>query len=285
MSSIKDNLPVDCVIADVQQRLRDGTQRVLVLVENENDAVLYRPFFDEKNVVIQPPSTTHGGCRFFVTILSALAKYQSRLCAIKDADFDNLNNTRPSITNLFFTDGHDVEMMIFKDESIIPNVFNILNCQHNSQEILQSALDYLRPLSIIKWMNSIGDFNINFGVIHMNQCIDKVFSPSDWINFIYSVEPNSRPNVRVISMEQFDDFNNSHPDVDLFQLTNGHDVCDYLLSKITCPNKPSKTVFHNFLQLAYTSRGISFKNTTLYHEIRNWSISNNLSVLKNIAVR
>lgn len=271
-----------------------------VLVEGNNDYTLFRKFF--KNEVCEIKVSFGKD-----TILEVIANLEQRgfknAIAILDSDFHNLDDTKPTSERIFFTDGHDLESLIFQSDAIhalmdqycIKEKVEAFLKEHDQDHIRKAILNLISPLGYLKWANQKNNWGILFKPKDVNGSPLKIedFIPVNTIKFdgydkmVATVLNYSRGKVqnlpkKEIVIEHMHEF--CKQEVDKHQLCNGHDI-SYLFSlalrkKISNLNSKSVSAsqIENDLILAYDSR--YFETTSLYQALKEWEHSSQVEILK-----
>ena len=120
-SSITNSLNANYTINLIRQTFNSpsGQDKIWILVEGEDDCKIYSKFFQEKKCKIEQ---VHGGVAQLETAIEQLQKYKDRVIGIRDADFCNITNNYNAFANLFYTDYHDIEMMMIYNDETFKNI-------------------------------------------------------------------------------------------------------------------------------------------------------------------
>lgn len=267
IASMRDasEMVTDAKVADVKAlfdtHVNDG--KVIVVVEGADDVDVFGKVMDAGSVCFYPDCN----CDKHVVILSALnGRYENRLLAIKDADFDRLDGMSYPYVNLLLTDTHDMEGMIVAD--CLPRLQgdDAVRCQGITLVPIYSELE---DISYLKWFNHATRSRLCFkGVIP-----DMVFT--DYFN---AVVANTDADVTV-TIADVVFFKSQHPGAPEKDLCNGHDIFErvYVRAKAAnVANFPKKPFFRR-LRAAYPKE--KFKNTSLFRAIRAWEVANSQAIL------
>ena len=131
-----------------------------VLVEGETDVLLYEKFLDTTICRLYPLQ----GKEKVKDIINLISKDGiERICAIIDADLDHITGAE-YINNIFITDGHDAEIMMFLSDAfvrVIKEYYQSKYCSESSEIIKTRAklislalpLSYMRLLSLKNALN------------------------------------------------------------------------------------------------------------------------------------
>jgi len=270
-----------------------------ILVEGQNDYVLFRKFFDQSQVQIQ---NSHGK----ENILDAYDIINQRgftnVIGIVDSDFDNLNGVVNEREFIFYTDTHDLETMLFTSEAF--NAVIDAHCEEDklkkflveekSKQLTDIIFEKTSHLGYLKWANNIYKWGLLFKPKEVDKPELKVtnFLPKDTLKFkdiptmVKTVFNYSRGKVEInIDEDSVVEIvtRMSSNKVDYLQLCNGHDLATVfalgLKKKISSldSNAVNSTQVEKDLVLAYESR--HFSNTGLYKEIKDYEEKNGYRLL------
>lgn len=251
--------------------------KILVIIEGDSDRKLFGCFFNLDNIKFH----LHGSCDGMPSLLKNLNNdFIDRCIAIKDADFDNLNNVvYTELPNLFLTDAHDIEMMAFDE-----NAENKINSEFLGNKYASCVSDVINDLqwvSYLKWFNisnhiclivnnfaNLDDIYDGFHIIELEKCcnkIDIVRANNGKCPDLFSKVTNFRKNMSTN---------------DVKNLTNGHDVCTALsiFTKAHLGQTVGKEYIASFIRAAYNFE--AFKQTKLYCKIKQWELDHKLQLFK-----
>jgi hypothetical protein len=238
---------------------------VAILVEGSDDEKIYRRFFHRD--ITQ--SFVCTGKSDLQKALSELLKKTNHVIGIRDADFCNLENIQPENCNLFFTDGHDIEMTMLGFEEIRRALFSEYGDWNNMDIVWESIVKKVSFIAYIRWFNEKNDFKLFFeGVFSKYAKIDEEQLLLDKLN---DRSPDKR---EPITKEMIDDFITTHRTNDMFNLCNGHDVCTLLAATFTINTKPLSTALRLSFKLNH------FMQKKLYDNIFSWQKTNGFDLLE-----
>lgn len=240
------------------------SQKVVLLIEGEDDRIFYSNFIIEENVYL----FVMDGHEWMSNVLNDLTFiFPNQLGAIKDADFCHLDNKYPAQDNLFITDCHDWEMTIVSQDrtSKIAAKYGINAIEANT--IHEEVLHELQNYSYVRWANS-----------HIPRIDDRVEFLKDAENMkgktiaevVTIVNGNQKDNRR-IELEYVSNFMDQHIVADPRQLHNGHDYMRMLrkiLSEKSKQNIKGGEIPNAYSQL-YT--GADFSLTKLAQDLRSYN--------------
>ena len=257
----------DSKVADVKSlfdtHVNEG--KVIVVVEGNDDVNVYEKVMNAEAVCFYPDCD----CDKHTVILSALnGRYGNRLIAIKDADFDRLEGVTYSYPNLVLTDMHDLEGMIITD--CLPELQgdDAVRC---AGVTITPIYGELEDISYFKWYNYSN---------HTCLIFKGVIPDLDFATYFNTVVAKTSTRRAVtVTLADLESFKASNTGVDEKQITNGHDIFERIYAQAKSTNSvnfPKKPFFRR-LRSAYP--GDKFVNTALYQAIKNWEISNGVSIL------
>ena len=255
----------DVKVADVKSlfdtHVNDG--KVILVVEGADDKEVYEKVMDANSVCFY----VDCNCDKHFVILDALnERYGERLLAIKDADFDRLDNTINPYPNMALTDTHDMEGMIVAEclSELLGD--DAVRCQGiNLAEIYAE----LEDISYLKWFNHASHCGINFSESALD--LD--------INAYFNACVKKTDNVVSVTLADMYAFKTAHPGVPEKELCNGHDIFEriYIRAKAANVANYAKKPFFRRLRRAYPKD--RFLNTDLFKAIKDWEALNNQVIL------
>lgn len=264
---------------------------VAILVESKNDEIFFRKLVNEKTATIFSVSG-------YQNVIDVLNKIQEKdkfnfVIGVIDADFRRITNENLGLKTIFFTDGHDLEMMTIKSE-----VWELVINQYKDKDKLDSfekskgnIKDFLLKLSKevanVRFLNhteklglifkSVDKKNGNYNFINYADFIDKntlAFNKNNMLKTIenksekqkfFSNNPNHTNRLVEITNENYD----------LYDFCNGHDFMNILalsFEKAIGSKKISGKELENFFCGSY--RSSDFQKTQLYLSLTNWEKAN-----------
>ena len=220
--------------------------RILVLVEGVDDEAFYNLYLDTGKVYVY----ALNGCEYFIEILTALNPlYINRFLIIKDADFDHINHTTYTHSNLFLTDHHDYEMMMVTPDRVKEVGKDYGLDDLNAAAIYERIVNNISDFSFIKWYNSKRDegvpgmnFKSSKALHHYGKTIEESLN---------LLSPTQNPAV-VLDKDAIESFKLANIQADRRQLINGHDFCELIpkvikdtrMQNIKNKDIPAKLISH-----------------------------------------
>jgi len=271
-----------------------------VLVEGNNDYILFRKFLNSNSCEFQVLS----GKQFVIDVLTELeSRGRTVAIGIVDSDFDVLDKDECKIDNIFYSDNHDLELMIVNSDAfeILIDLYcskeklNKFVTENEGKELKSILLDLSAPLGQLKWANKLNNWGLSFKPQDSTGQKLKIeeFLPPGTLKFlgypamVKTVFNYSRPKANfTVTEETVLQFLEQlvSKDVDKYHLCNGHDFT-YLFAlalrkKIASMNSNaiSSEQIEQDLILAYESR--FFILSKLYAELKTWEIKEQKPILK-----
>ncbi len=265
--SIRDNLTktdiIDMVLlelnADIEHKLH------IVFVEGTDDILFGKKVFEEYVVILESFSGKEG-----LTELLECAELASepRVIAVRDKDYADENTFSD---RMFVYDASCLEMMLLKNHDVRKGFCDIYCATDQScEELLENAMHELAAYSLARKKNEQEGLGLRFraGFGDMLKrggfCVDKLFQRE---RFSDELKEACKREAAVLSEEE------------LFEITNGHDICKYLaaISVNGKGNTMGEADVRKTLLCAY--RKEDFKETRLYSKIKQYQIQYQLQFL------
>lgn len=291
------------LIAD-EAKLIESTSKKLVtiLVEAKSDEIFYREFFTQQCIFSSSDSNKQKA-------LESLQKRNedstSLTIAIVDADFDRITGKHSDISNLFFADYHDKEIMIFSSNVVFESVLNkfgipskIQAFEKNHQESLANILlKITQEIAFFRLLNELEEkitltFRIQrskkYSYLNYGSFINSKTLVLDFAKLCKAIENKSnRPSLFSNTPVYIDRINVlKSSNYDILELCNGHDLMNIMslaFQEALGNKKSAQTISGEELE-SYFSFGYrldDFKTTFLYKNLDIWQDAHNVSLLKN----
>ena len=275
-NSLRGSLSESDTIDQIKLSLKSnlGKNKVYILVEGINDVKLYPKFFNEMNVSVECSNNKYQ----LLAALDELKKTSNQVIGICDADFDHLQNTAPLISNLFYTDYHDIEMTMLSINGVLSDALTEFELQKYAPTILQKALDKAKVIGYIRWINQIEILKLNFDGLRIGRFI-KTQDDNTLLNvddYLYALNKRSSNKKRPLNSTDISQFTQSHKNADLFNLCNGHDVT--ALIALIIGKDTSHEKFCSVLRASFNTQ--YFNKSKLYIDIYNWQAGYGYSILR-----
>lgn len=264
-----------------------------LLVEGKKDLKLFNKFISSKISI-----KVAWGCENVRDALNILNnRGHMRSFGVVDADFTTIFKIQNSIENLFITDFHDIEVMMFESNAL-QTVVNILGKDAGDkfsdiQKIKEKLFELGVEIGYLKLANIMYDLGLYFkpDKVDGNQLKYKKFVSEVDFSFLgedkmietvidYS---RNRSNKTLNFEEILATLKNVKQEIyDKFHLVNGHDLSNLLymyLKKVLRSSNKMLVDFNSIedsLLMAYETN--DFVKTKLYLSLSQWSAANQVEV-------
>ena len=251
----------------------DTINRLLVLVEGDDDRDVYQALFADNKVDIKDCC----GCAAVSAVHETIkVETKWKYISILDSDFKRIEGLPRHDNNMFFTDWHDSEILMVHFESVTKAVmYNVLGKvpEYDIKERLYYELHYV---SLLKWFNMHRHFSYTFKDLDLaHESWGKQISEATVIQ--HMVPSQNSP--KAFPIKQYNKFKKDHPDSDFEQITNGHDFISRwsAILKNEFKEQYSDHDFRDLICSAFTTKDAV--KTQLYAEIKEWSKINSLDIM------
>ena len=170
---MRNNVDANDKIVDIRLSLRSdvGSKMVWILVEGEDDCRIYPHFFDDAKTKVE---FVNGGKGQLLIALNTLSAETEQVIGIQDADFLHLEKSDPMVKNLFYTDCHDVEIMMLKFDNVIRSLFSEYLMNEKREDIWQNVLQEASHVAYIRWYNEKNNCKIRFNGLKYGDNLTKI---------------------------------------------------------------------------------------------------------------
>ncbi len=272
VNSIKDKLDESDTISEIRLMLGHNKNRVCVVVEGEDDQILFRPLLSNNVDLFQSYASKIG----VDNIVKTYFPKNKRVIGIRDKDYLE----RPQSKRTFFCDYCCAEMMIISLDSCFERLFcNFYKKSHfSSNELRMHCLERLEKLSKLRKLNEQNHWNVIFDGIKAGKHYNEDISIME--NEILA-ELNSQNPTRLIDSAK-ETMCNDLPKCtkldEYLNITNGHDFVH--LFCVICLDKHNKPSIE---AIEATMRGTfgkdDFKQTVLYDNLHKYQTQKNLHIV------
>lgn len=267
-----------------------------LIVEGPKDFKLYNKFFDKSWRIKES-----FGCEKVKEVLEILnLRKFSKKIGIIDSDFNHILNTKTNIDGLFYTDYHDLEVMIIKTNALdtMINVF----CKSErieafikvkKESIREVIFELAMEIGYLKLTNKIFDLGLVFKPQNPegNQIKYKEFISDRTLMFLgvnrlvqslinYSTNRTDKKLDKELILKKYSEIRKNPYDIN--HLVNGHDLTNILYILIKKVLRSTTKMLNDFnciedsLILSYERS--EFQKTSLYKELLDWSKGNSISI-------
>lgn len=267
-------------IANQIRMARSQEEGCFCLVEGSDDSKLYKRFLDKKKCHIVIAYGRENAEKALRELESDVGLH---ILAVIDADFDHLEGRPPPSRNAFFTDRHDLELLMLSTSAFEKLLCEFtsdekMKAQPHSDDLRSKLLDASSSLGCLRWFSlrenlALSFENLKFGrfVVPATLTID----PSKLFEEIrnHSQRPDISDEFLSNGIQNLLDCN-----PDAWQVCCGHDVLEILsvcLRKTLASKDAGEVTLERLsssLRLAYDRA--DFENTKLFGSLRAWEESN-----------
>lgn len=268
MDSIRKSLTEESLIASVIQTFRNPVNKgkVLVALEGRDDVDMYEEIFSSTVTILDFLKSK----AYFPAVFTAVNEfYPNRFMGICDADFENLYSVSSGFDNLFFTDGHDTEILSLTI-GCGEDMCNLYGVPIPAQGVFEFVCNSVKEISYIKWYNHEICKAICFDGLHPDPYIqdDSTIDMTSYWAKLKSHPTNASIHFDEAQIAAFV----SGKSIAFDQITNGHDAYRYLYQYIRRTNKDIKKKDYKTLY-ARSFNIEKFRNTQLFFKISAWANS------------
>jgi len=257
----------------------NNRNKLFILLEGESDIKFFRKIFN----IDLTDTTAINGKEKLKNILIILLENHNNIIGIKDADFDNLENSEV-IENLFITDFHDIEIEMIKTGAFdsILSEFSTKECYEKFKlELKDNVYEIAMILGYLRWYNERKGQNILFFKgLNFNEFVEKgdctLIVDEDKLFEAVISHTKKKENSLNITVDELKEEIQILKEIseDRLQICCGHDLTK-LISMIFKANMNNEKI-EEALRLSY--RFEYFKDTKLYTDLKNWLEENSFSL-------
>ncbi|MBP2844104.1 DUF4435 domain-containing protein [Dickeya oryzae] len=250
--------------------------KIFVLVEGVSDKKLFRSLIEGSHIAVEPAN----GKGVLIPVMESLYESShSRLFGICDSDFDLLNgnpNKYESI-DVYMTDYHDTEMLLFNSNSLDKFIDEFSSYENHASiqaELKENVTSAAYKLGLIRWVNDIHRLNIIFDGLDYSLFMDinKLsinIRVSDFVNYLLARSKN-KSSIATLEfiLEESDKLHALNRDAN--HVANGHDVTAiisrlYSQAWVSVDRNLNKERIESHLRTGYTID--EFKKTNLFRKV------------------
>lgn len=270
-----------------------------LIVEGPKDLKLYKKFADSNSLKIKVAK----GHTKVKKVLSLLDKenYKRRI-AIIDSDFNNILGTKEKTKGLFYTDNHDLEVMLIESESL-ENTIDIycdetkVKAFEDKNNVTIREIIYLlgKEIGYLKLATKTNELGLVFKPksVEGNQIKYNKFICAKTLNYLgdtalinAAINYSTNRGTTIVHKDEINRIlaETKQKEFEVLDLINGHDLSNILYILFKTVLKSSNKMLSDFnciedsLILAYEYS--FFKKTNLYKEILQYSTINSVVLFK-----
>lgn len=268
-------------------------------VEGASDERFWNKFINKNQVKVQ---ICHG-CKSLLNIVDEHIKQgEMNFLAVTDSDFNVILGTIPHKENLFVTDDHDTELMMFHSNRTVKELFNaidrgnkIADYERNGHSLLDETMQITNEIGYCKLASKRRQHSLLFAFedektheitrpkyegaldgqtgryLGLEQLVGKVHG----FTCSCKVKP---PKIGEIVEATKEEKQNQY---DKWQLSNGHDVSYLLpfLMRRRCRHRNTHIDIEFVDSVLYAAYQLEdFKQTKLYSSLRTWALEKRIKI-------
>lgn len=273
VNSVKDRLNETDTISEIKLLLGYNKDTVCVVVEGEDDQVLFRPLLAENVVILQSYASKNG-------VNDIVKKYfprNKRVIGIRDKDYSKKSVS----TRVFFCDYCCAEMMIVS----IDACFERLYCGYykkdamNINDLKLHCLERLEKLSKYRMLNEQFGWHVKFNGIRPSKFYQKDIEKMDEDILDELNRQNPDNTINQSREKQCCNLSKCTSLSDYLNITNGHDFIN-LFYKICTGNfgKGGTDAVANTLRATFGKE--EFQKTELYKRLNTYQKNKQITIVE-----
>lgn len=250
-----------------------------IIVEGDTDARFYKNFTQQEECRIEIAFNKENAIKVLETLQVETVK---GIIAIVDTDFDILEGKETKNPDLFLTDFHDLECLIFVSpalEKVLSEFGSEEKMRNFGKDIRELIFEIGTSIGCLRWISLSDELNLTFEDIDFGKFVKKDNLTFDLNNFITTVKNKSqRPDLDNLQLaSQIKELVSS--DYDKRQISCGKDLVEVLtiaLQKVLGTKSKENPIdserINQGLRLAYEFE--FFTATELYNNVKEWENRN-----------
>jgi hypothetical protein len=253
-------------------------EKAFVLLEGETDIRLFKKLFDLNKVEVE---SLNGKEKVIQALQTLLGEGYSQIIAIKDADFDHLEDTQ-TIENLFNTDYHDIEVSMIESEALQSLIYEYAHAQSNNSGFLSNLkkdiYDSAISIGYLRWLNQKQEYNqlffkvLDFRVFVQQSDYQLNLDKEKLYARVLDDSKKKNPTLSITSQDLDDEIVRLKTlSSDKLQICCGHDLTKLIAMVLL--KTPQGDEIEKALRLVYSLE--YFKQTQLYASLLAWSSASN----------
>lgn len=277
MKTLVNCVSTDNLLYTLFAKLSKPENRKKVVVWGEGtDWRVYRKFFDADKIIEYGKC---GGEQILEGHRRLKAKVPSQMSiVIKDADFKRIEgHNMQADPDIFYTDGHDVEMMMVKQEKVRNGICDGFEYEGEHDRFFDEVFHDLYSLSYFKWYDYHYKRCYAYGALGKVRQTQANLTNLDWIEMkvhgasksTWEESNHDTPFVR-INPDEVKEFIAQHQPVDCYEITNGHDFINRLCMHVENKTKyvRNEECMNDTVISHFDSE--QFEQTALHKSLRAW---------------
>lgn len=248
-------------------------------VEGSSDLSIWKKYVIKENVRIE---ISNG----WENVLQRV-KLQNNCIGIIDLDFRDIVNNIPNDVNVFLTDGHDIENMMFLS-TVFYDIMAALKIK-NDENLRNNILAITDEIGLVKLTSIINNLNLTF-----KKQTNKKSKPFDYPKYEDVLDKNAAYlGIRKL-IEKILTFSNSKlkpsyiqnlistlPKYERGKITNGHDFANIMEIYLKKKHKKQKSAedLEEMIMSSYLSADL-LKHTLVYMEIKRYGEQQQIEILQ-----
>ena len=270
-------------------------------VEGDSDERFWNKFIDSNHVKLQ---VCHGCKQLFKIVNEHILQNELHFIAVTDRDFHAILGSTPKLTNLFFTDDHDLELMMYHKGKAFAEMKNAIDrggkikaYEQSGHNLLEETMEITDDIGYCRLASHKVGFDFLFsyeeekthdiirpkyeGALNGNTGaylgIDRIVSKVHGFTISCKHKP---PKENELVQAAIAEKKNTY---DTWQLSNGHEV-SYLLPYLIrrrCKHNNTKMDQDYIDSVLYAAYDVNdFHLTDLYAEMYHWARNNKIKLFK-----
>lgn len=262
-------------------------KKFYVLVEGNFDAKFYRQFFDKNKTIIKQCNGKENVLEVFENLKNDLDK--TDVIFVLDRDFDFLLKLNIINEKIFYTDFHDLDIMLIQAESF--EKFLCYDCKaeyvdnfkakYNITELKDYIFNVAKDLGKLRLLSYSDSYNFKFRSIDFKNFINKDDLSLDIEKLIAEVKNKSQ--MPKLNEKEIIDKLSKISDIDLCLLNSGHDIICILSEgmKNAISKNSNNKYTHDVIQdkFLYGCNIEKFKQYNLYKDLKSYCDKTNHCLL------
>ena len=258
----------DSVFHSEIELLLQSRAELIILVEGISDKKLMDKFYQNyynSTYVLFPPDVTGESAGGWTNVQKTVSTIDRQtLIGIIDVDFKNIDKEFTLPAKIFFTDAHDMEMMILQSAKVISSI----KAEFDFEVNLDTIIEKLKYITMLRFYQYRTKLKINFNRIHdidknskltLDELVAKFKDVPININEVAELESEVKSN--------------------FFQMYNGHDVSKIIAINITKEDQKNSISYETLERVMRCAYQISdFEKTKLAKQITSYCSIHNINL-------